>query len=313
MIGFTKDKKTIIIAGCTLFLVIIIIVLAVLLKNKNNTKESNSKANDEKGKTVEKFTTSAMSDESIFNSDNLLALFNTTERPNIEMISLSNKEKIINEFNDTYKKLDKKIKSLESELSTVNSGMLPIGSVMLWFDPGSIPNNWVVCDGSSYEVTYNNKTKKYTTPNLVGKFIKGSGSKDSLVSESGDGKIKVEHLPVHSHIVENQTGLSTTNSGGHFHNTKHLSKTPDPDSTYTYSTAYVTSDIKDYPIEKDGDTYKGLHSHDIPDHTHTISDSVGVVDDIRTDNKEQSSFEPKYNEAIFIYYLGPNFKSDGKQ
>ena len=95
-------------------------------------------------------------------------------------------------------------------------GMVPVGGIIPW--SGSIHNkspkdvnnvthdNWKLCDGSTYNNTY-----QIETPNLINRFIVGIGSEYNMGDIGGNNEVTLttSQIPSHNHIMNN--------SGSHNH------------------------------------------------------------------------------------------------
>lgn len=86
---------------------------------------------------------------------------------------------------------------------------VPPGTIIMWSgSPYTLPDGWVLCDGSSYDLNGVpvGLGNGFLTPNLSGKFIVGySGSGDySYIGAPGGSKYELlaqEELPSHSHTI----------------------------------------------------------------------------------------------------------------
>ena len=80
----------------------------------------------------------------------------------------------------------------------------PIGMITLWHGPANqVPAGWALCDGQN------------GTPDLRGRFIVGAGTGDYPSGRTGDGlmRLRVEHLPAHTHTA------TASREGLHQHST----------------------------------------------------------------------------------------------
>jgi hypothetical protein len=289
--------------GIAVSLIILVLFIAVFLvfiysktKNAKNANTMNKNATNKNKisneKSNEKFENLNASTE-ILNLDNLLDAF---KNPNVvsEMVASSS--------------LENGIKSIQSSINTMNTEIenlkkkeqLPKGSIMLWFKEGTPGKNWVPCDGATYFVQYEDGTEEngVKVPDFRGKFIKGVGGDASEFNSGGSDKITADNLPVHSHIVEEKTGLRTNSDGAHYHGAQHYTNIPgDRGDGHVYNGKEVRSTAQDVSYWY---VDNGSHSHGIPNHKHTITPSINE----RLTDDDQQIFEPKYQEAKFIYYLG---------
>ena len=101
-----------------------------------------------------------------------------------EFHKLGNFSEIIQKNND----LTKAINDLKNEVTVLKQNQIPKGSIIMWSGT-NIPYGYVICDG------------KNGTPNLLNKFIIGSGGNYKVGDTGGNEKIKltVNQLPPHNH------------------------------------------------------------------------------------------------------------------
>lgn len=85
-----------------------------------------------------------------------------------------------------------------------NSGLLPIGSIVMWFSP-LIPIGWVFCDGSSFNTVVSGSI---TTPNLREQFIVCASSNSNIpgagyiIGQTGGSAeitLNSNQIPPHTH------------------------------------------------------------------------------------------------------------------
>ena len=83
---------------------------------------------------------------------------------------------------------DKILKEQENEIKTLKQNQIPKGGIIIWSGT-KVPDGYALCDG------------KNGTPNLVNKFIIGSGGNYSIGNTGGNEKIKlnVNQLPPLNH------------------------------------------------------------------------------------------------------------------
>lgn len=76
--------------------------------------------------------------------------------------------------------------------------ILPIGSIIMFNGSSDIPNGWAICDGNN------------GTPNLVGKFIKGVGSRTDVGKTGGSATqtLTIDNMPSHSHTADTTINLN---------------------------------------------------------------------------------------------------------
>ena len=278
-----------------LFLVIPLFIVFIYYKTKNDSTMNKNATNKNKisnEKSNEKFENLNASTE-ILNLDNLLDAFKNHSDVSEMVAGIS---------------LENGIKSIQSSINTMNTEIenlknkeqLPKGSIMLWYKEGTPNKNWVLCDGATYFLQYEDGTDEngVQVPDFRGKFVKGVGGDASEFNSGGSDKITADNLPIHSHIVEEKTGLRTNHDGGHYHGTQYYTNHLPDHHGYLYNGREVRAQSNRGTNQ--GWQENGSHSHAIPNHTHSIKSSI----DGRTNNNDQQIFEPKYQEAKFIYYLG---------
>lgn len=136
------------------------------------------------------------------------------------------------------------------------------GTIIMWAGAiSNIPSGWVLCDGNN------------GTPDLTGRFIKGTNSTSESIGETGGQAsytITSSKMATHSH-----TG-STDASGGHTHT--------------------IDYDVYNDAIDRGGNQSVGnsyTDSSKAGSHSHSVSlDSTGSGDAVNN--------EPAYYELAFI-------------
>ena len=86
-----------------------------------------------------------------------------------------------------------------------SGGLIPRGAIIMWSgSTGSIPNGWVLCDGSN------------GTPNLRDRFIVGAGSTYSVDSTGGASSVTLStaNMPAHTHDISDAYYIESTIVGG---------------------------------------------------------------------------------------------------
>jgi hypothetical protein len=207
-------------------------------------------------------------------------------------------------------------------IDSANSGF-PSGMIVMHSGIG-IPDGWAPCDGEKHWY----QGQEYTTPNLVGRFIKAVGSYNDIGEGNvrNDGKsneftLEEYHLPAHTHPHEAHTHTiseitGTLGESGDLNltsSTEYMTETSvttveavtsvsdaSEASTLTYQTSPVIDGIEDI---------KSIVGVSGGNHTHTLSlNSVSVGETTSTEsNKTWSnqsfSIEPNYYSLIFIIKL----------
>jgi hypothetical protein len=85
-----------------------------------------------------------------------------------------------------------------------SGGLIPRGAIIMWSgSTGSVPNGWVLCDGSN------------GTPNLRDRFIVGAGSAYGVNSTGGSATttLTVPNLPAHTHDFSDGYYIESTGTG----------------------------------------------------------------------------------------------------
>lgn len=68
-------------------------------------------------------------------------------------------------------------------IGTGDVGSVPIGTIVAWYSPNTLPAGWVLCDGGSYS-GFNGPV---TTPNLAGRVLVGAISGDPTFGAGNQG------------------------------------------------------------------------------------------------------------------------------
>jgi len=310
--------------GIAVSLTILVLFIAVFLvfiysKTKNDSTMNKNATNKNKisnEKSNEKFEDLNARTE-ILNLDNLLDAFKNPSVVSEMVASIS---------------LENGIKSIQSSINTMNTEIenlkkkeqLPKGSIMLWYKEGTPNKNWVPCDGATYFVQYEdgNEENGVKVPDFRGKFVKGVGGDASVFNSGGSDKIIEKHIPKHRHPLNG--------SGNQFPSLKHNHTGSIHNSTHNHNIAHDTGgggsygSTKNKPAEVWGGSSQSdyaaanvLDYYAIQDHTHShglsISESLSsqseqiarhIIGEGPMYQGEQQKFEPLYQEAKFIYYLG---------
>lgn len=303
----------------SIVLVLIAVILIINLKNKKNTKKTNNTENNSNKisneKSNEKFEDLIASAE-IFNLDNLLDAFKNPSYVS-EMVASSS--------------LENGIKYIQSSINTMNTEIenlkkkeqLPKGSIMLWYKEDTPNKNWVPCDGATYFVQYEDGTEEngVKVPDFRGKFVKGVGGDASEFNSGGSDKIIEKHIPKHRHplngssnpfpsLKHNHTGSIDSNT--HNHNIAHDTGGGGNHGWTKNKPAEVWGDDSNrYAVANALDRYavkNHTHSHGLSINESLSSQSEKIASHIIGEGPiyqgEQQKFEPLYQEAKFIYYLG---------
>lgn len=135
-----------------------------------------------------------------------------TNRRNLE-VQIQNQDSVFAEkmevikveVADALKKNEDKIKKAIAK----TDNLLPVGTIVAFhLAESGIPSNWVKCDGRKI-ADPNSIYNGYNVPNLVGYFIRGKTSKESIGDKGGS-----DTSPSHAHSISNHTH----EVGSHTHN-----------------------------------------------------------------------------------------------
>lgn len=166
---------------------------------------------------------------------------------------------------------------------------MPVGSIIAYAG-SSVPNGWVVCDGSAisrttyaglYSVcgTYYGSGDGSTTfnvPNLTDKFIRGGSTRGT---SGGSTSITTSNMPSHDHggatgssnATHNHGTVSTGGESGHTHDTNFAQRT----GVFAAGSSGTNSAYYNTPGKSTGGSTGHSHAVTIPDanapHTHSIS------------------------------------------
>ena len=162
---------------------------------------------------------------------------------------------------------------------------VPIGCIMMWANNAQfVPPNWVRCDGTN------------NTPNLTGKFLKGSTTAGST-GGSSTRKLTTANLPTHSHTYSGNTGKEPNHK--HWMDTmptddRNLTGTGSRDQEYG-----LVSDRGGYDQNTDTNA-PGKWTSNNGGHAHSFSGTTSS-----NGSGQSFSIEPPYYSIIYIMYKGP--------
>ena len=302
------DKLVPIVVLIILVLIIAIIVVKTLRKNNKTNKEN--------------FNVNPMASSEVLNLDNLLDAFKNPSSVS-EMVASSS--------------LKEGIKSIQTSINTMNTEIeklkkkeqLPKGSIMLWFKEGTPNTNWVPCDGATYFVQYEDGTTDngVQVPDFRGKFVKGVGGDASEFKSGGYDILSEKHIPKHRHPLS-----GSENDDVKFPDLKHT-HTAFGDKFNYYSNYAIDggslasntnaknkkngSMINTYILTEASNAGNVLRVIDVEKSTYSLSTTDELIAKHNVGKGPvytggQLKFEPKYQEAKFIYYLG-NLSKDPLQ
>jgi microcystin-dependent protein len=110
-------------------------------------------------------------------------------------------------------------KNIENISSNLTSGELtPIGSIMAYYGGGEIPEGWLLCDGSEFDIMHypllHNFLNSHILPDLRGYFLRGLGGVDPELGRT-IGSIQEDEFKSHQHelpVNNDATLLHPTNN-----------------------------------------------------------------------------------------------------
>ena len=116
------------------------------------------------------------------------------------------------------------VKALAEALDVDVAGGLPVGAVIT-FAGTTVPTGWLMCNGAAFSSTtypvLRTVLGRTTTPNLIGRFVKGATTPHAT---GGNSTIKNNQMPVHNHGMPGQNNLAAaTTDPGHSHPTYYTS------------------------------------------------------------------------------------------
>jgi microcystin-dependent protein len=170
-----------------------------------------------------------------------------------------------------------------TDLNEAIAHYVPTGGIIMWSGAVSaIPTGWVLCDGTN------------STPNLVDRFVVGSGTDSGGTHDVGDTgganslTLTEAQLPAHTHGAGT---LATNTTGDHYH----LDGTVmDSGGEDTYGS---TTDLSASRVDQSQAETKSEHAHTSTAgaHSHTISGSTGS-----TGSGSSIDNRPAYYALAFI-------------
>ena len=170
-----------------------------------------------------------------------------------------------------------------TDLNEAIAHYVPTGGIIMWSGAVSaIPTGWVLCDGTN------------STPNLVDRFIVGSGTDSGGTHDVGDTgganslTLTEAQLPAHTHGAGT---LATNETGDHYH----LDGTVmDSGAEDTYGS---TTDLSASRVDQSQSETKSEHAHTSTAgaHSRTISGSTGS-----TGSGSSIDNRPAYYALAFI-------------
>lgn len=170
-----------------------------------------------------------------------------------------------------------------TDLNEAIAHYVPTGGIIMWSGAVSaIPTGWVLCDGTN------------STPNLVDRFIVGSGTDVGGTHDVGDTgganslTLTEAQLPAHTHGAGT---LATNETGDHYHLDGEVMDVT-AEATYGF-----TSDTSASRVDQSQSETKSDHAHTSTAgaHSHTISGSTGS-----TGSGSSIDNRPAYYALAFI-------------
>ena len=202
--------------------------------------------------------------------------------------------------NITFK--DTKNNNISIDASKLFYSLAPIGIIACFYRASSIPESWAICDGQSIE--------GFQTPDLSGKFIKGTTNMDDNGTTNDDafgdhktkeGKItlKNENMPIHNHTIhedgEHLHTITSNESGFHNHSLEVKGGSVASD---TVTDNYVLSATQGTQTNIQTQNEDNTHRHTVTvsssgGHTHTL-DEHGLI------SPQPIDIMPPYYTLVYI-------------
>jgi hypothetical protein len=202
--------------------------------------------------------------------------------------------------NITFK--DTKNNNISIDASKLFYSLAPVGIIACFYRASSIPESWAICDGQSIE--------GFQTPNLSGKFIKGTTNMDDNGKTNDDafgdhktkeGKItlKNENMPTHNHTIDGQgshTHTITSNASGSHNHSFEVKGGTVPSESVTDN--YVLSATQGTSTNIQTKDENNPHSHSVTissseDHTHTLGEHGSI-------SPQPIDIMPPYYTLVYI-------------
>ncbi len=185
--------------------------------------------------------------------------------------------------NITFK--DTKNNNISIDASKLFYSLAPVGIIACFYSSTMIPQSWAICDGKTIE--------GFTTPDLSGKFIKGTTNindngttNDTVFDEykTKEGKItlKNENMPIHNHSISESGShdhtINSNPSGSHKHSLE-VKGGSEPSTNVTDQ--FVLSATQGTPTNIQTKDENNPHSHSVTvsssgDHTHTLDEHGNI-------------------------------------
>lgn len=180
-------------------------------------------------------------------------------------------------------KIDQEIADRQTAISesvnavTTNIMTLLKGIIVMWSGTiDTIPNGWVLCNGSN------------GTPDLTDKFVMGAGKTYSAFDKGGQSSITltIQNMPKHNHSAN----ISISNAGGHNHNRGNMN-------------IYGTFTASDYAFSYSGTFWKIGGGNGKPDKSGDGA-TVGFSADRNWSGVTSTSGEHSHTGSCAVQYAG---------
>jgi len=113
--------------------------------------------------------------------------------------------RIASEEVQTHQNILPRLHTVEATANNANGLTLPVGSIIMWNNYRTIPENFAICDGEN------------GTPDLINRFPRGTNDSTQIDEKGGADSVFLDkdHLPKHTHkLFLHNTGKRFTGGGG---------------------------------------------------------------------------------------------------
>ena len=120
-------------------------------------------------------------------------------------------------------------------LNVAGAAKVPIGGIIMWSGSvASIPANWALCDGGTYN--------GYLTPNLRDRFIVGAGNTYNPGNTGGANSVTltIAQMPSHTHIQDEHSHIQNTGAWSAY-GTRMVTTNTGPSGQYTTGLTTATN------------------------------------------------------------------------